>query len=74
MYICLISIPPRNKILLPLFSEAGSYTSLIGIYAYAFRAENSENLAATRLGGRILHEGRDPWTHNAWYAYALRIN
>lgn len=22
--------------------------------------------APTRLGGRILHEGRDPWTHNAW--------
>lgn len=22
--------------------------------------------ASTRLGGRILHEGRDPWTHNAW--------
>ena len=24
--------------------------------------------AATRLGGRILTDGRDPWTHNAWYA------
>lgn len=24
--------------------------------------------AATRLGGRVLYEGRDPWTHNAWCA------
>lgn len=38
-------------------SEAG--TSRNGEETFIFGA-------STRLGGRILYEGRDPWTHNAW--------
>jgi tRNAThr (cytosine32-N3)-methyltransferase len=29
--------------------------------------------APSRNGGRLLEEGRDPWTHNAWYA-PLRLS